>query len=60
MSPGEIAILALIVGAFGMFSATLFWVSRDDGAAETAETRQSTRRANKAGHPTDPGLVIDE
>lgn len=62
MSIGEIAVLALIVGAFVIFGVTLFWVSLGSGTATTLdERRPPPRRDDKQAHfPPDSAFGVDD
>jgi hypothetical protein len=61
MSYGEIAMLAVIVGAFTAFSVTLFWVSLTDGTGLRDADRRPERQGNARGsYPTDAGLIVDD
>ncbi len=59
MYPGEIAMLALIIGAFLVFGVTVFWVSQDSPGAPTP-TRQPSRRDSRGAYPAGAQVVIDD
>ena len=62
MSIGEIAVLALIVGAFIIFGATLFWVSLGSGSAITLDERRPPQgRNDKPAHfPSNSAFIVDD
>jgi hypothetical protein len=63
MSTGEIAVLALIISAFIIFGAALFWASRGSGSAITLDERRPPQRngGTPAAHfPSDSAFIVDD
>lgn len=59
MSPGEIAVLALIIGAFSGFAVALFWVSWTNGTPTLR--REAPRKAGLgSAYPTDTTVAVDD
>ncbi len=61
MSTSEIVILSLVVGAFVVFAATLFWVSLGSGSAITLdEGRERQTREDNSGPHSGGTVPVDD